>query len=105
MNAAIRIYNPTTMGEPKGLYSHVAHSKAHEHLYIAGQVAIDRAGELVGRGDFEAQMRQVYANLAAALESAGAGFGDVVRFTTYLTRRENLAEYGRVRRIEAVAAI
>ena len=98
MGAAIQSYNPTTMGEPQGLYSHVAHSKADEYLHIAGQISVDGAGELVGAGDFEGQMRQVYANLGAALESAGAGFGDVVKFTTYLTRREDLAEYGRVRR-------
>ncbi len=98
MAAEIRNYNPTTMEQPKGLYSHVARAQATEFLHIAGQVSINSAGELVGAGDFEAQMRQTYANLGAALESAGAGFGNVVKFTTYLTRGEDLSEYGRVRR-------
>jgi enamine deaminase RidA (YjgF/YER057c/UK114 family) len=97
MSAEIRIYNPTTMAKPLGLYSHVARAEATEYIHIAGQVSLDGAGELVGAGDFETQMQQTYANLRAALESAGTGFGNVVKYTTYLTRHEDLAEYRRVR--------
>ena len=97
MGSELRIYNPTTMAKPLGLYCHVSRAKAGEFLHIAGQVSVDKDGELVGAGDFEAQMKQTYANLRAALESAGAGFGNVVKYTTYLTRREDLDEYRRVR--------
>ena len=97
MAAEIQTYNPTTLPKPLGLYCHVARAKATEYLHIAGQVSFSSAGELVGAGDFEAQMHQTYANLRAALESAGAGFGSVVKYTTYLTRREDLGEYRRVR--------
>ena len=97
MGAEIKIYNPTTMAKPLGLYCHVARARAAEYLYIAGQVSVDDSGALVGAGDFEAQMHQTYANLRAALESADAGFGNVVKFTTYLTRKEDLADYRRVR--------
>lgn len=97
MGAEIQTYNPPTMAKPLGLYCHVARAKAGEYLHIAGQVSLNSAGELVGAGDFEAQMRATYANLRAALESADAGFGDVVKFTTYLTRHEDLGEYRRVR--------
>jgi len=97
MASEISIYNPVTMAKPLGLYCHVSRAKAGEFLHIAGQVSLDGAGELVGAGDFEAQMKQTYANLRAALESADAGFGDVVKFTTYMTRREDLGEYKRVR--------
>lgn len=97
MAAEITIYNPTTMAKPLGLYCHVARANAGEYLHIAGQVSLNGAGEIVGVGDFEAQMHQTYANLRAALESAGAGFANVVKFTTYLTRKEDLGEYRRVR--------
>ena len=60
-------------------------------------MSLDKSGELVGRNDFEAQLRQTYENLRAALESAGAGFGSVIKYTTYLTRKEDLGEYRRVR--------
>ena len=97
MSAEIQTYNPTTMAKPLGLYCHVARARATEYLHIAGQVSVNSAGELMGAGDFEAQMHQTYANLRAALESAGAGFGNVVKYTTYLTRHEDLGEYRRVR--------
>ena len=97
MSAEISIYNPETMAKPLGLYSHVARSKAGEYLHIAGQVSIDRAGKVVGSKDFGAQMRQTYENLRAALESAGAGFADVVKYTTYITRKQDLPEYRTVR--------
>lgn len=97
MDAEIQTYNPTTMAKPLGLYCHVARAKATEYIHIAGQVSLDSTGELVGVGNFETQMRQTYANLRAALESAGAGFGNVVKYTTYLTRQHDLGEYRRVR--------
>ena len=97
MTAKIETYNPESMAKPLGLYCHVARAKAAEYLHIAGQVSFNSTGELVGVNDFEAQMHQTYENLRAALESAGAGFGNVVKYTTYLTRREDLGEYKRVR--------
>jgi enamine deaminase RidA (YjgF/YER057c/UK114 family) len=97
MTAKIETYNPESMAKPLGLYCHVARAKAGEYVHIAGQVCLNPAGELVGANDFEAQMRQTYANLQAALASAGAGFENVVKYTTYLTRKEDLGEYRRVR--------
>jgi enamine deaminase RidA (YjgF/YER057c/UK114 family) len=102
MGAEIRTYNPTTMAKPLGLYRHVARTKASEYLHIAGQVSLNSSGELVGVGDFATQMRTTYANLRAALESAGASFGNVVKFTTYLTRKQDLDDYRQVR--EAIYA-
>ena len=51
----------------------------------AGQVALDDADQLVGAGDFEAQARQVFANLSRALAAAGASFADVVKLNYYVT--------------------
>lgn len=60
-------------------------------LYTSGQVALDPAtGELLP-GGFEAQARQVLANLAAVLASAGCTFQDVVKSTIYLA---DLADFG-----------
>ena len=97
MGAEIQTYNPQSLAKPLGLYCHVARAKASEFLHIAGQVSLNNGGVLVGVNDFEAQMHQTYENLHAALESAGAGFGNVVKYTTYLTRHEDLGEYKRVR--------
>lgn len=76
-------------------YSHVA--QAGSTLYLAGQIALDREGNLVGVDDIEAQTAQVYANLRAILEEMGGGMGDIVKMTTYLTDRAFLEGFRQVR--------
>ena len=81
---------------PIGAYSHLARVKGGELLFIAGQVSVED-GEIVAAGDVAAQTRQVYANLAKVLESAGAGFSNVVEFTTYLVGRDAFEPYSETR--------
>jgi enamine deaminase RidA (YjgF/YER057c/UK114 family) len=76
-------------------YSHVA--KVGKTLYIAGQVARDVQGKLVGKGDFEAQARQVYTNLRNILEEAGGGLRNIVKTTTILTHYGNVEGYRKIR--------
>ena len=64
-------------------YSHVA--KAGKTLYIAGQVARDVQGNLIGKGDFDAQARQVYTNLKNILQETGGDLNNIVKMTTILT--------------------
>ena len=64
-------------------YSHAA--KVGGLVFVAGQIAQDVEGALVGRGDIEAQAVQVFDNLKAVLASAGATLDDVVKMTTYTT--------------------
>jgi reactive intermediate/imine deaminase len=64
-------------------YSHAA--KAGGFVFVAGQIAQDVEGQLVGKGDIEAQAVQIFENLKAVLASAGATFDDVVKLTTYTT--------------------
>jgi enamine deaminase RidA (YjgF/YER057c/UK114 family) len=65
-------------------YSHVAVASGTRTIYIAGQVAMDSQGNLVGAGDLGAQTEQVMKNLGLALAAAGASFTDVVKITTYV---------------------
>jgi len=64
-------------------YHHVAVATGTKQVHIAGQVAWDENGELVAPGDLAGQVAQVYRNVAKSLESVGATFHDVVRFTWY----------------------
>jgi reactive intermediate/imine deaminase len=64
---------------------------------VSGQVPLDADGRLVGRGDPEAQARQVFANLEAALAAAGATMGHVVKLTVFLTDMADLAAFRTVR--------
>ena len=75
--------NPETLHRPFG-YTHVVEVTAGRPVYISGQVALDREGELVGPGDIRAQARQVLENLKAALEAVGASFDQVVKLNVYL---------------------
>jgi len=76
-------------------YSHVA--KVGKTLYIAGQVARDVQGRLIGKGDFEAQARQVYTNLKNILQETGGGLKNIVKTTTILTYYGNVESYRKVR--------
>ena len=91
--AEIRIINPESLGKPLGQYSQITRVKASEYLFIAGQVAADPAGNLVGADDFDAQCAQVFANIGAALESCSAGWGNVVQFTTYLVHSQDIPKF------------
>jgi enamine deaminase RidA (YjgF/YER057c/UK114 family) len=91
--ADIKISSVEALGRPLGQYSHMTRVKAAEYLFIAGMLASDKAGNVVGKDDFEAQCAQVFGNIAAALESAGAGWANVVQFTTYLVHSQDIARF------------
>ena len=83
--ADIKIYNVEALGKPLGQYSHVTRVKAAETLYIAGMLA---------PGDsFEAQCGGAFAQIEKALQSAGAGWGNVVQFTTYLVHSQDIPRF------------
>jgi enamine deaminase RidA (YjgF/YER057c/UK114 family) len=83
--ADIRIYNVDALGKPLGQYSHVTRVKASETLYIAGMLA---PGE-----SFDAQCSGVFSQIEKALQSAGAGWGNVVQFTTYLVHSQDIPKF------------
>jgi enamine deaminase RidA (YjgF/YER057c/UK114 family) len=83
--ADIKIYNVDALGKPLGQYSHVARVKANEHLFIAGMLA---------PGDsFDAQCSGAFAQIEAALKSAGAGWSNVAQFTTYLVNAQDIPKF------------
>jgi enamine deaminase RidA (YjgF/YER057c/UK114 family) len=90
--ADIKITNVDALGKPVGPYSHVARVRSAETLYIAGMLA---------PGDsFEAQCTAVYAQIEQALKSAGAGWRNVVQFTTYLVHSQDVGAFYRWRERE-----
>lgn len=79
-----RFVNPPTLPPVRG-YSHVVEVPPGSRLlYIAGEVALDSTGRLIGAGDFRAQAVQVFENLRRALAAAGATFDDVVKLNYYI---------------------
>jgi 2-iminobutanoate/2-iminopropanoate deaminase len=79
----MKLLNPDTVAKPGAGYSHgIAAGGA---VYVAGQVSIDTAGAIVGKGDIAAQTRQTLVNVANVLAAEGMELGDVVSTTVYLT--------------------
>jgi enamine deaminase RidA (YjgF/YER057c/UK114 family) len=96
MPATTRFINPPTLPTPPG-YSQIAVSSGGTLIVIAGQVALDANGALVGPGDFATQAAQVFRNLIAALEAADAGPHHLVKLTTFVTDLSHLADFRRAR--------
>lgn len=91
-----RLLVPDTMPKSIG-YSQLAIADAGTLVFIAGQVALDAAGNVVGKDDFHAQIRQVFQNLDAAVKAAGGTFHDVIKLNSYLLDLSHLATFRAVR--------
>jgi enamine deaminase RidA (YjgF/YER057c/UK114 family) len=93
-----RAFNPPTLSTPVG-YSQIVEVSGGTTVHIAGQVAWDETGQLIGEGNFEVQARQVFSNLVIALEAAGATPSDLVKIRIYVVDHdpEKLAIFRRVR--------
>ena len=81
----ISIQNVDALGKPLGQYSHLTRVRASEFLFIAGMLA---------PGDsFDAQCGGVFSQIETALKSQGAGWANVVQFTTYLVHSQDIQRF------------
>jgi enamine deaminase RidA (YjgF/YER057c/UK114 family) len=85
-----RYVNPPSLVKPNG-YTHVVVAPDGRTVYVAGQVAFDSTGQLVGGNDFKAQAERVFQNLRRALGSVGGSLDDVVKTTTFVTDEKHVA--------------
>src|SRR2546421_2567446 len=79
----IRFINPPTLSTPPG-FTHVVEITHGRTIFIAGQVAFDPSGKIVGQHDFRAQTQQVFENLKAALAAVETDFTHVVKLNMYV---------------------
>jgi enamine deaminase RidA (YjgF/YER057c/UK114 family) len=82
MSASLEFLNPQTFAAPVG-FSHVVKVGRRSLVFIAGQVSRDGGGSVVGEGNFRAQVEQVFADLKAAIETAGARMTDIVKLNYF----------------------
>lgn len=94
----MRAVTSKTLGPTFGMYSHGMIAPGGELVVVAGQVAADRAGKLVGPGDAVAQTRQAFENVRAVLEAAGSSMRQVVRFQTFLTHAADIEGFMQARK-------
>jgi enamine deaminase RidA (YjgF/YER057c/UK114 family) len=83
MTRRIELHNPPSLMKPVG-YSHAVETRGGRVLFLAGQVAKDRNGRVVGKGDLIAQFRQVCENLKTLVTAASGQLTDVVKLTIYV---------------------
>jgi enamine deaminase RidA (YjgF/YER057c/UK114 family) len=97
--SSFRLFNPETMAKPTAGYSQVAEVTDGKMVYIAGQVALDPAGNLVGKDDFRAQVAQVFENLKAAVEAAGGDFHSIIKLNYFCAESVDPSQIVAVREI------
>ena len=86
MAKLVQPVNPPSLPKPAG-YSHGVEVQGGKTLYVAGQVAFDKDGKLVGAGDIVAQFRQICQNLKAVLLARAGQLNDVVKLTIFVLDR------------------
>lgn len=82
--SAVRFVKSENLPPSPG-YSQAVEIRRGRIIYVAGQVALDRSGKVVGEGDMRAQAQQTFENLQAALEASGAKFENVVKLNYYVS--------------------
>ena len=90
-------FNPPGVIVPFGIFSNAAWQPPGRVLHIAGQVAWDEEGRIVGPGDMAAQTRQVLVNIRNILASVGGEMGDIVSVNVYVTEMSGLKQIHEVR--------
>ncbi len=94
MPIQIERMNPPGTSQPTA-YTQLV--RAGKTLYFAGQTAVNEKGELIGKGDMRAQVRQVYENLKSLLASQGATFDHLVKITIYTLSIDEFRKTGDIR--------
>lgn len=91
-------FNPPSVWRPFGAFSMGVIQGAGQVVYLKGQVALDKDGRVVGKGDMSAQTRKTLENVQAVLAAVGGVMGDVFSLTHFVTDIEQFMKTGDVRR-------
>lgn len=97
MKTSIEYSNPPGACPAQGLYSSVTVVPPGPTVFIAGQLSVGANGDVVGKLDFEKQMRQVFSNMGDVLKGLGLGFNHVIKFTTYLVHSQDIEPFMKLR--------
>lgn len=89
--------NPPGTAPAQGLYSHVGAASGSRLVFVAGQLSVNRDNEVVGKGSFERQFAQVFANMGDVLAGLGCDFNKVVKFTSIFVHSQDIEAFMRLR--------
>ena len=97
--APARFFNPDNIAKPVAGYSQVVEVTGGKIVYIAGQVALDKSGNLVGKDDLRAQTQQIFENLKGAVEAAGGDFSNVIKLNYYCAESVDPSQIAVIREV------
>jgi enamine deaminase RidA (YjgF/YER057c/UK114 family) len=80
----VEYINPANLIASKAYSQVVSVTGPHKTVYIGGQNAIDKDGNIIGIGDLGLQTKQVLINIGFALEAVNASYKDIVKWNIYL---------------------
>lgn len=89
-DSGFKALNPASLPPAHG-YSHIVIAPVGRLVTISGQVAMNRDGDIVGKGDFKAQCNQVFKNIRNALHAVGLTFRNVTRTDMFVTDLNHLS--------------
>jgi enamine deaminase RidA (YjgF/YER057c/UK114 family) len=92
MPSQVKYINPEGGCPAQGLYSHIG-TPDGKLLFVAGQLSVGDDGSVVGKNDFKAQFKQIFDNLGKVLKGVNGDFNNVVKFTTYMVRSQDLEQF------------
>ena len=95
--AKIEGYCPSGVYDPPTYTQGVKVTAAQTLLFLAGQVAYDKDGGVLHRGDFKGQAREAFRALKALVEAAGGTMDSIVKMNTYVTDMRYRMDLGTVR--------
>ena len=93
---SVRYLNPPELAPPPG-HSNVVEVRSGKLVFIAGQTALDREGNLVGGNNLEAQADQAFRNLGVALAAAGCTAENLVKLNVFVRDMSSLPLYRKAR--------
>jgi enamine deaminase RidA (YjgF/YER057c/UK114 family) len=87
-----------TLGQTAASYSLGVSVPVGRLIFISGTVALDETGNVIGKGDMEAQARAVFRQIEKLLQEDGATLGDLVKITAFVTDMSQYVKFASVRK-------
>jgi enamine deaminase RidA (YjgF/YER057c/UK114 family) len=84
--------NPDTLPKNTAFTNDVTVTGPAKTIYIGGQDAINAEGAIVGKGDFKAQVEQIFHNMQTALSAAGAKLEHIIKWNMYVVQGQKIQD-------------
>jgi len=86
----VQYVNPDTLNKNSAFTNVVVVTGSTKTIYIGGQDSVDASGNIVGKGDIQAQTAQVLKNIQAALAAAGADLHHLIKWNMFVVQGQDL---------------